>query len=207
MNFRRQAVEALAREIHVKTRVNDPPMVIDRNPSEVADYPRISISLDRFILTSAYEEELQVRDDALAIGNNASLDDTSLPLAKIDSVNRLSRIGTFRGNGRMWVGCRYPAKREEIEHKITELFNQDTLALGRLLVSIRKPKIGELEIPWSWSAAFFTGERSWTDERAASERVWSWMNYDVEVDALMIRNSPLVQEFGLAVDASFTVQL
>lgn len=202
-NFRRQAADSLASALSSALSLQEEPVVVDENPSDVADYPRVAVSMERFPLTIHSEEELMVDEDgALLMGANADLLGTRIAgPAKVDSKHRLSKIGSFRGFGRIWCGCRYPGKREEMEYSITTLFNQDESALGRLLVPINSPRIGAVELPWKWTAAFFQKEQSWSDEHSFDERLWSWTNFDVEVDVLVLRTSPMIRQIMLDLNA------
>lgn len=203
-NFRRQAADALGELIYERCRglVRERPVIISANPSEVADYPRVAITMEKFPLTMHHEDELMVDSQGeLLVGARAGLDVEPSGAASITAGDRLSKIGTFRGFGRIWVGCRLHPKREEVEHAIATVFVQDEAALGRLLVDIPKPRIGHLELPWPWTAAFFMEEQHWSEEHAFEERVWSFTNFDVELDFLAVRSSPLVRRFLLEVNA------
>lgn len=202
-NFKRQAADALASAIQAAVNTIDPIDVIDANPSEVADYPRVAISMERFPLTTHSEEELMVdSNNELLMGANADLLGTRVAgPAQVDSQHRLSKVGSFRGFGRVWCGCRYPGKREEMEYAITQAFHQDTDALGRMLVTIPHPRIGSLELPWKWTAAFFVKEHAWSDEHSFEERLWSWTNFDVEMDVLVLRTSPMIEQMILELNA------
>lgn len=205
-NFKRQAADALAAAIDAVIKPHEATQVLDANPSEVADYPRTAITMERFPLVIQSEEEIMVdSDNEPLLGSKAILLDIDRIAgpARVDSRHRLSKIGSFRGFGRIWVGCRYPGKREEVEYAITCAFNEDTNALGRLLVPIAHPRIGSLELPWSWTAAFFIKEQSWVDEHSFDERLWSWTNFDVEVDVLVLRTSPMIKELQLALNAYY----
>lgn len=205
-NFRRQAADALAAAIDSVIGSHEPTQVIDANPSEVADYPRVAITIERFPIEIHSEEELMVDSGGeVLVGAKADLLGLlTAGSARADSQHRLSKIGSFRGFGRVWAGCRYPSKREEVEYAITCAFNQDESALGRLLVPIAHPRIGSVELPWSWTAAFFIKEQSWNDEHAFEERLWTWTNFDVEVDVLVLRTSPMINQIMLALNAHRT---
>lgn len=203
-NLQRQAADALASAINASIKLVEPPQVIDANPSEVADYPRVAVSMERFPLTLHSEEELMVGEDGEPLmGARATLLELPAGPARVDSKHRLSKIGSFRGFGRIWVGCRYPVVREEMQYSITCAFAQDTSAIGRILAPIFKPRIGALELPWSWTAAFFIEEQSWVDEHAFEERVWGFTNFDVELDILVLRSSPMVSQLRLALNTHF----
>lgn len=204
-NFRRQAADALASAIGSALALQESPVVIDENPSDVADYPRVAVSMERFPLIIHSEEELMVDSNGeLLMGANADLlGERIVGPAKVDSRHRLSKIGSFRGFGRVWCGCRYPSKREEMEYSITTVFTQDESALGRILVPINNPRLGAIELPWKWTAAFFQKEQSWSQEHSFDERLWSWTNFDVEVDVLVLRTSHMISQIMLDLNAYY----
>lgn len=182
--------------------MQEPPAVIAANPAEVADYPRVAIWLERFNTIFHGEEELQVdADGELMMGVRASLSPGVGP-AKLNATQRLSKVGSIRGSGRLWVGCRLHPLREEMESEITQLYMDDESAIGRLLLTVKKPKIGKTIIPWNWTAASFIKDISWSAEMAFSERLWSWINFDLEVDILVPRGSPLITRLLVGIEAT-----
>lgn len=204
-NLRRQAAKSLADVIHkFVPSLQESPSVIAAPPSEAADYPRVAILLERFKTEWAEEEELMVDEDGeLLMGARARL----LPpagAAMLGTDSHLSKIGSLRSDGRIWVGCRLHPKREEIEDAITTAFCQDTMASGRILLPIKNPRVGQFTLDWDWTAACFIEETEWTREFAFSERLWAWMKFNFDVDILIPRADPIMSQivFGINVDTT-----
>lgn len=203
-NLRRQAAKALGEAINDRLHLQEPVAIIAANPAEVTDYPRVAIWLEQFTKVFHGEEELEVNEDGqLMMGYYASLS-PGVGAAKLNATQRLSKVGSIRGSGRIWVGCRLPPMREEMESDIDNIFLEDTAALSRLLITIKKPMLGKIAIPWDWTAAVFIRNSSWSAEMAFSERLWSWMNFDLEVDILVPRSSPLITRILVGVEANVT---
>lgn len=198
MSFRRLAAEHLGELLKQKLTLAQDPVVIAAPPSEVSEYPTVAIWLEKF--TSSYQVEDELGLDAsgnLRVGAVSEFENHSAA-AKVAQGARLSKIGSIRATGRIWVGCSYPAKREEMEDQITELFVQDSSAIGRLMVTIPNPVVGGKQLPWSWNAAFFLSNSTWTDEYAFAERLWAWLDIEMEVDMLVLRTDPLMTEIVLS---------
>lgn len=201
-NLRRQAVRELGLLFDEQLKLNQPTTLVAAPPSQVADYATVSIQLERFHTEYGEEDELGLNSDGeLAVGAVREWDDIVAP-ASVGSGKRLSRIGTLTGQGRIWVGSRYPAKREEVEGQIFNLFNQDMIASGRILAQVREPVVDGIRLPWPWNVAFFTGDSQWTDEFAFSERLFSWISFEYETDLLILRGSPLMERVIVGLHAT-----
>lgn len=202
--LRRQAATALAEALQQHLNLQTPPTVISAPPSKVADSPACAIWLEKFSSVWSHEDELEVDADGNPkVGSNNDLNQ-GVGAAMIQEGVRLSVIGTLRGSGRLWSGCRLPAKREELENQISEAFTQDPVAPGSLLLEIKKPTVGKFVLPWSWFGAAFTDESEWTAEFAFSERLWSWMMFDLDVSILVPRFDPLVKQFKAVLNDEIT---
>lgn len=203
-NLRRQAARALGQEIQDRLGLKELPAIIAAPPSDVADYPRVAVWLEQFQHVFHAEEELMV-DSAgdLMMGAKASLLPGVGP-ARLNETQRLSKVGSIRGSGRIWVGCRLAPLREEMEADITQIFLDDPSAISRLMLTIKKPKVGRIEIPWDWNVAAFIRDTSWSAEFAFSERLWSWTKFDLDLDILVPRASPLITRILVAVEANVT---
>lgn len=188
-----------------RVRLAQPPTVISAPPSEVSDYPTVSILMERFKRVWHQEDELETDSSGqtLLVGSQRSI---SFPVAaaSLDSDHRLSRVGRIEGSGRIWVGARLAPQREKIETQISTLFSEDASAIGRVLVDLQ-PTISGLLLPWTWPLAFFLEDSEWTDEFAFSERLWSWIQFDVDLDVLAVRTDPLMTQIQLTLDADLGV--
>lgn len=197
--LRRQAATAMGDLIQARVNLQESPTIISAPPSSVADSPRVAIWLEQFSAVWSHEDELQVdADGELMVGALASIDQGAGP-ALIQEGVHLSCVGTLRGRGRIWIGCRLPAKREELESEIGFAFMSEREAPGRMLVSVKDPKLGKFVLPWTWTGAAFSNFSQWTSEFAFSERLWSWINFDLDISMLVPRYDPLVTEFQLTV--------
>lgn len=198
MNLRRQAAKALAEIFQAKLGLETPPTVIAAPPSAVGDSPAMAIWIERSNTEFHHEEELSVDEDGeLRVGALASLDPPA-GAASIDGTHRLSKIGALRCEGRLWAGCRLPPKREEIEGKISRCFSDDPTAPGSILVTLQNPKVDGLVLPWHWTGAAFIGGSEWTDEYAFSERLWTWMKFELDLDILVSRSDPMMTSIVVA---------
>lgn len=200
-NLRRQSCQALADAIAASVRLQQPPTVISAPPSDVADYPTVAMELQRFKTEWGQEDELGVDSTGQVL--TGAVRDLSNPAgpAEISTGVRLSVIGNLTGRGRIWVGCRLPPAREDVEDLVVDVFKQDTMAPGRLLATIDHPKIGAYRLPWSWTVAFFCSDAEWNADHAFSERLWSYVSFDFEVAMLAVRTSPMISQLKLALDA------
>ena len=117
----------------------------------------------------------------------------------IDSATYLSKVGTLRCKGRIWAGSRLAPKREEIEGKITMLFARDRSAPSRLLLTLAKPSVSGYRLPFDWTVAAFVESFEWSDEFAFTERLWTWISFDLDVDILIPRNDPIAARIILMV--------
>lgn len=197
-SLRRQVADALGSLIAERVSLAQPPTVISAPPSEVSDYPTVAIWLERFKTVYAQEEELEVDSEGeLRVGSMASMDPPAGAATIVDGV-QLSRIGTLRGEGRIWVGSRLPPKRELIESKISRMFADDASAIGRLMLEVKTPQLDEVTLPWSLPIAAFLGDVEWTDEYAFSERLWAWIHFELEIDMLAPRTDALMTQIVIA---------
>lgn len=201
MNLRRETAKLLAKAIDDVCKFQQPTTIIAAPPSMVSDYPTAAVWMERFRVEYAQEDELTVdEDNNLLVGALATLAQPS-GAAQIDDVSRLSKIGTASGSGRIWVGCRLSPRREEAEDQIRSLFLADAGAPGRLLLTIDNPKVAGKILPWPWTVACFVGNSEWTDEFAFNERLWAWLDFEIELDILVARNEALIETVILGINA------
>lgn len=199
--FRRQAANVLARLLDTRLALPEKTVAIAANPSEVADYPRVAIQLERHRTVLHREDEIMVDDQGRP--KVGALADLLAPAgaAVIAPGVHLSKIGSLRSSGKIWVGCRLAPQREQTEVRIARLFTEDTAAIGRLMLELKSPIVDDISLPWTWPVAAFADDTSWTAEHAFSERLWSWMDVDLEIDVLVPRRDPLMNTILLAIQA------
>lgn len=207
--FRRQVATVLSEKISQIVRLEKPPTIIAAPPSEVSDYPSVAIWLESFLPHFAQEEELMVdANGQILMGARATLDrDAVAGPARIDYDHTLSKLGTLRSSGRIWAGCRLSPKREAIESKILGLFLQDDVAVGLMYLTIDEPRIGDIVLPWKWTVVASTDKVTWTSEFAFAERLWTWIDFDVDVDILVPRSRPEIRRLLLALETGYDEQI
>lgn len=199
--LRRQIARAFGSKIHQSVGIE--PAVVSAPPSTVSDSPAIAIEIDHWGRRFSRQDELSVDgSNQLKVGALADLGPGEGPAMIQEGVN-LAMIGSIIANGRIWIGCRLAPKREEVEDKITDLFVQDPLALGRLMIEVAQPRVGAFVLPWSWNGAAFISDSDWNNEYAFSERLWSWTKFDLEVSILIPRFDPMINSFVVSLDADF----
>lgn len=197
-SLRRQACRALGLLIDAKCRLKEPTTVISAPPSDVADYTTCAIHPESWDTEWAQEDELGVDEEGLILPGSL---DVPSAAATVASGVRLSQIGMIKGSGRIWVGSRLAPKREDTEDLIYELFSEDELTPGRLLVEMKNPRVGTHVLPWDWTAAFFIGNSRWTDEYAFAERLWTYVDFEVEIPIVALRTSPLMSSVFVGLNA------
>lgn len=192
--------DALATILADRVQLGSKPVVIDAPPSQVAEYPMIAIWIEKAV--EDYMQPgtiLQSSDGTVLIGANATddagniLDGTPVML---DNGVTVTCLGTLHLSGRIWAGSRYVGKREEIEWKVFEAFNQDDINRGRLMIPLTGCKIGRYTLYFGFAAADIS-ESSWTDEYAFEARLWSWRPFDMDVQMMVPRYDPIVQQLIL----------
>jgi hypothetical protein len=115
----------------------------------------------------------------------------------------LSLVGTMRCRGRIWVGARHAAKREELEARIFRMFFDEPEAPGRWLFDIPEPVVGDYTLPCPWTATAIVGDSTWTAEYAFAERLWAWLSFELELSLLVPRDDPrqaLIKKFIFGFD-------
>ena len=195
MSLRRTALNAIADALAEGIKLAAPPTIVDAPPSEPAQYPAMAILMDRF--TTNWSQSWDIETDAAGnplLGTAITLE-RGVTVSKLENNRYLSRYGTLQGEGRIWVAARQPAKREELEEAVLELFTRDGMVPGRLLINMVNAKVGNFTVPWPWTVAAMVEDTTWKDELAMVERIWSYLNFRLDVDLLVARTEPLVQQF------------
>jgi hypothetical protein len=202
--LRRQIVAALSDTLQNRLKLPAPPTEVSAPPSAVSEYPSCAIWLEKANSVWSHEDELEV-DSAgeLKSGSNNDLEQ-GVGAAIIQEGVHLSVIGTLRCTGRIWAGSRLPGKREELEDRISECFTQDPVGLGTLLIEVKKPKVGNFNLPWSWTGAVYTDQSEWSAEFAFAERLWDWLSFGLDVAILVPRFDPLIKQFKAVLNGETT---
>lgn len=185
-----------------RLKLQERPTAIAAPPSHEPDGPSVAIMIDSTKTEIYDDDEVQVdSDNQPLMGATAVL--TSEPNVDIGGGVYLSRIGKMICRGRIWVGARLAPKREELEGKIYRIFFDDTESPGRWSIDIPNPVVGEYTLPCPWTVAAFVGDSKWTGEYAFSERLWAWIDFELEIELLVPRDDPaqaIVQQFLLGFD-------
>jgi len=204
MSLRSAALDALADALlPLIPQLPARPTVVSAPPSKPATYPAMALLMDRFTLNWTQSFEIQVdASGAPLVGSSLSIDSVSAGAARVDGDRYLTRVGSLRGEGRIWVAARHAAKREEMEDAVLEAFAQDGAAPGRLLCTMSRVQMRDWVLPWDWTVAAVIEDSSWTDEYAFGERLWSFIRFGLDVDMLVPRADPLVKKFILTADVS-----
>ncbi len=218
MSLRRAALEAIRDVLAARIQLPAPPTIVAAPPSEPAVYPAMAILLDKFAINWTQNWDIEVDS------SSQPLVGTSIPTLSTDPVsgrvvggtrgvgmmitdgNRwLSKVGTLRGSGRVWVAARHPAKREEMEEEVILAFSQDPSAPGRMLATMVGVRVSDFVVPWSWTVAAILDDATWQSEFVFAERLWSYLRFDLDVDMLVPRADPLVRQFVVAYDVETAV--
>lgn len=201
-SFRRQAVNQMCNVLYERLRLVERPIAIAAPPSNEPESPAVAILIDTTKFNIGTDDEIQVDEEGTPLtGAMAVLEST--PNIDLGNGVYLSRVGSMICRGRIWVGARLAPKREELEARIARMFFEDTENPGRWSIDIPNPSLGEYVLPVSWTVAAFIGESTWTGEYVFSERLWSWLTFDLEMELLVPRDNPaqaVVQQFILGFD-------
>ncbi len=199
LSLKRQAVTSMCQTIDEKLKLAQPSTAIAAPPNEAPEYPAVAVHLERFKLEAYEDDEIQTDDDGPLVGARAILG--WAPNVDIGLGAYVSRVGKIVASGRIWVGARLPAQREAMEARITRLFFEDPECPTRWLITIPNPVLGEYALPFPWTVAAFLGDSMWTSEFVFSERLWAWLNFELELEILVPRDKvPVVRSFGLEFD-------
>jgi hypothetical protein len=160
--------------------------VLQRPPTEAADYPRLAILPERFKFDPHPDLELE--------------DEDGEPVMVNDGADAVVHVGSLEGSVRLWVGARYPVQREEIEDAVLAAFCGDDRAPGRLLVTLSGLVIGGFPIAETYDVAFHFEDTEWREELVFSQRRWSFTEVSVDVPVLVLRkDAHVVTDLVLAI--------
>jgi hypothetical protein len=191
-----------------RVKLGSRPTVVDAPPSQLAEYPTVAVWIEKS------DDALTMSDVVLqdASGNllagAAATDDNGVILdgdvVQIADGVTLSTVGTIRCEGRIWVGSRYPAKREEIEEAIWFAFNQNDAAPGRLTLSLNGHRLGDMIINIGSVATVDLLGSSWSGEHSFEARLWSWNRFTMDMSLMVPRFDPLAQHLILEFSENVT---
>lgn len=200
-----QAISALSDRLQSVLRLQTAPTIVSETPSTVADSPSVAIWPEEFDMVWSQEEELTVDvDGELRVGAYADLTPPA-GAAVLDDGSHLSHVGTQRVSGRIFVGCRLPPRRAEIQEKITREFALDTP--GVMHLQIDRPRVGSQILPWPWTVGVSVESAAWTPEMVFAERLFAWIEFDMEIAVLIDRREPLMTELVIAMLAGPVVDV
>lgn len=210
MSFRVQSLQHLGRHLQSRLDLKQSVSVIEAPPSRAADYPAVAIVLD--------STDFALRDDLIPVTNNqpllgsdATMSAIEFPdeFGKFDDNTVIYNCGRYVAHCRIFVATRLPEQRAELEEEIHRIFLEDDAAPGRIFMTMSQPKLGKRTLPWDWPCVAILPDgadvngSSWTPEYAFSERLWSWIKCDVEVDILVPRLAPIIKTLQLEMTTGF----
>ncbi len=196
MSLRVQACEAIAGLIREQLGIASVE-IIAAPPSKAATYPACARLIDRTDYWTNDDFIPVDADNKPLIGPDATLD---LPVdwGRFDRNTLIYRIGRYMMHGRIFVATRHPDQRAELEDQVLALFFADDLVPGRILVDVEHPKVLGRILPWAWPIAAFLPEEEnvsmWNAEFAFDERLWSYMKFDIDVDIIVPRSAPMIEQ-------------
>ncbi len=181
------------------------PIVIDAPPSQNVDYPAIAVWIEHAVYDIDQDRELLVDASgtllvgAAATDANGNILDGS-PLMLVPGVT-VSHVGTIQCKGRLWVGARYPAKREEIEEKVGLAFLADRDRPLSIMVPLSGCTVGDYTITFGYGFATVLSA-DWNAEHSFEARLWSWMPFTIDMPLLIPRSdAAVVQTMTLSIQA------
>lgn len=213
MKIKRHAAQGLADVLVSKLSVTlgQVPSVINTPPSQKSQYPAMAILIDRAqVIISNDDEDVQVNstktpDDAgYELTGNFRTDPVTNDYVTgtthmVDQDTTISQIGTIRMKGRLWVGARLDAQREQMEQDVSLAFYESREAPGRLMISVAGIEIRGVKIPFGVATAILEDEMQWNSEFAFAERLWTFMPFSYDIPLMVPRTDPLASQLILMV--------
>lgn len=188
--------------LHERLRLAQRPTAIAAPPSAAPEAPACAVLIDTTKVEVYDDDEIQADENNQPLtGSMATLE--SKPNVNIGNGAYLSRVGKMLCRGRIWAGARLPPKREELEALVMQVFFDDQDVPGRWMIELQNPIVGNYTLPCSWMVTTFLGDSTWTSEYVFSERLWSWLTFELELEILVPRDNPataVVKQFLLGVD-------
>lgn len=212
MKIRRAAAKAVVEEItgRLSIKLAQPPTVINAPPSRKSEYPAMALLIDSAEIVIYNDDEdvqfdstKQIGDDGFELtgffATDASNDVVKGQTYMLDSDTTISQIGSVRMKGRLWVGSRLDAQREQLENEIGMIFYDSREAPGRLQVSVAGVEISGVKIPFGVATVMFEDEITWNSEFAFAERLWTFMRLSIDAPMMVPRLDPIASQLQLLV--------
>lgn len=207
MNLKEFIADGLATTLADRVQLGSKPTVISAPPSQVAEYPTIAVWIEKS--TEEYMQPgtlLQSVDGIPLVGASATDDAGNVPdgtpIMLADGVT-VSCIGTLHCQGRIWAGSRYPGKREEVEWRVFYAFNKDDSNRGRLMIPLAGCRLGDFTLHFGYAAADIA-DSSWAGEYGFEARLWSWRQFEVDVQLMVPRTDPIAKTLILEMSQDMT---
>ncbi len=196
----------MADALQAKLKLAQRPTVITAPPTQdPADLPAVAILLDRHKIYTAAEQELETNAAGEVLIGSQACPASGVGLVELGNGAYLTQIGKMECFGRLFVGARYPASREEVEEQILSLFLEDESAPGMWEFTIKRPTVRGYQLPFDWCGHALLGEdHEWSLERAWTERLWSFLDFTLELPILYPRKTARVEQFIMRIDIDFT---
>ena len=204
--IRTAAATALGAAIAGRISLAQPVAIVNEPPSTRAQYPAVAILIDHTDLAIWSDADLEV-NSAATPGHPGFVLDGTFRTAADDSYiagdvyvspegKTLSHVGTVRCQGRIWVGTRLAPQREQLEAAIWNMFFGERDAPGRLQVPLADVDVGGVRVPFAIGTATVSGS-IWNAEHAFTERLWTYLAFELDAPVLVPRNDPMAKQLVL----------
>lgn len=182
-----RAAEALATALALQAALTGKVKALQQPPDRLADYPALAVLPQRFLATWWTEEDVpDANGDPIFLGTGGS--------------QAVMEIGCLSGSVQLWIGAVYPIEREDLEDAVYTAFGQESLAPGRLLVTLTNVVVGGLATGADWPVAFLHEDSEWREELAFSEQRLSFLDVQVDLPIFILReNAWRVDQYVLAI--------
>lgn len=213
MKIRRAAARAVVEEITRRLTIPlaQPPVVINVPPSRKSEYPAMAILVDsaEFVIYNddedvEYDPTKQIGDDGFELTGHFRTDPvtnafTTGTTYMLDQDTTVSQIGSIRMKGRLWIGARLDAQREQLEQEVALIFYTERQAPGRLQVSVAGVEISSVKIPFGIATVMFEDEITWNNEFAFAERLWTFLRVSIDAPVMVPRFEPIASQLQLLI--------
>jgi hypothetical protein len=213
MKIRRAAAKAVVEEItqRLTIKLAQPATVVNVPPSRKSEYPAMALLIDSAEIVIYNDDEdvefdpsKQIGDDGFELTGYFRTDPVTNALTTgttymLDQDTTVSQIGTVRMKGRLWVGARLDAQREQLEQEVSLIFYNERQAPGRIQVSVAGVEISGVKIPFGIATVMFEDEMTWNSEFAFAERLWTYMKISVDAPFMIPRFDPIADKLYLLV--------
>jgi len=200
----RQVAEALGDRLRVAlgTLIAKPPTVIIEPPgTDSIESGAAAIMFEEHTLELGQEAQIDTNEagDGPAVGGDYLTPEEGAALYEHADGVQLTVRGTMKIQGRIWVGARLAPKREVLEERVLGLFFEADGSQGRMDVALPAPLVDGVRTPWDWPfVVLLRAGGKWQGEMTLAERLWSFIDVDVEVSILQARRAPLVTSMIIA---------